>query len=169
MRPSGYTLIELLVVISMISLFSVIAFVSFKDFSQDQVLNKAIDKLGNTLRTAQTNGSAGVLCGNSPSLSWRIEFTTLKPNEIKLSCELADGTILNKDTKILEGVNIVETKADSCPVEPLTIRFKSSQVDFLGADCLDASFKVNIKLKDMKTGVEKTINISKGGALNVQN
>lgn len=177
MRSAGYTLVELLIAIAITSIFSLVGFVSYKNFSDDQIIKKATDEVQTIIRVAQTNGSTGVFCNDLSSLAWSIQFVNNKTDEIKLYCEIADGTIFEKDTLLLKGTDINDIKADGCPsssypADSFTIRFRSgaTNMEFIGTqECLKNSPQITIKVKDTKSEVIKNIFVSKGGTVNVKN
>lgn len=173
----GYTLIELLVVISIIGILSVVVFVNFQGFSQDQALAKGILQIQNALRFAQSNATAGVLCGTTGGAAWSAQFESDKTT-INILCEKSTA---NQKTFSLEGVNLDSIKASECnantnPPFAVTYAAISGNVSFgkAGDDvCLTTnSPKVTFTLKNPKnSGTNsntKPLTISKGGAIDVQ-
>lgn len=175
MRPAGYTLIELLIVISIIGLLTVAGFVNFKDFTSDQVAIKAAGQVQTYLRLAQSNATSSTLCNNVATASWSLKF--LDGQTIELHCDPAN--YLQK-TYTLENATVsMKCSPDSsvCPPSgstfnpPLTVNFSSlyGKVTFTGGDsCVGNSSTVMIIVKNAKKNNYKCINLSKGGAIDVQ-
>ena len=88
---AGYTLVELLVVISILAVLGVFVIVNFKNFAQDQVINKSIGQMQSVLRLAQSNATSGAFCligCPNPNLAcgdWWAEFSA-GGSQINLFC-----------------------------------------------------------------------------------
>ena len=166
-------MIELLVVISIIGILSIVVFVNFNNFSQDQVLVRALLQVQNALRFAQTNATTGVLCGSSGGSSWSAEFESDKTT-INILCEKSTAS---QKTFSLENVEIDQVQASSCTsASPLPLKITYSpvtgKVDFgkMGDDiCLTTnSSTLTLTIKNLKNGNTKNLTISKGGAVDVR-
>lgn len=177
MSCRGYTLIELLVVIFIIGILSVAVFVNFKDFAQDQILNKAVGQIQTHLRLAQANATAGVLCQGQGGADWTVVFQANQKN-LDLTCD-ASGVVIK--TLSLEGVQIDSVRSSTCTAScsnasclPLSVNYAkldgsvriTSTAD--QTTCLSTSNQILIVVKNLNTNNVKSFTISKGGAIDAQ-
>ncbi len=175
---SGFTLVELLVVITITALVGIVVFANFKNFTQDQVLNKAVGQIQTYLRLAQANATAGVLCNNQGGVPWSVKFDG---NKLKLS--LTCGTLESEQkVQTLEGAEVVSIQCSpvpnaSCPPDgstfppPLTVNFTAlnGNVGFAGGDsCITSASTLMIVLRNQKNDAKACFTISQGGAIDVQ-
>lgn len=168
----GFTLVELLVVISIMAILGVVAFVNFKDFAQDQVVNKAIGQIQTSLRLAQANATSSVTCLGLGGADWSVQIRPDGTN-VDLICGPSNAVI---QTTILENVEVDPIEGSACSPGsthslPLTVTYTklSGTVKIDGSDnCIDDSSTVKVTVRNMRTDKTKTFTISKGGAINVQ-
>ncbi|MBI2018653.1 prepilin-type N-terminal cleavage/methylation domain-containing protein [Candidatus Daviesbacteria bacterium] len=168
----GFTLVELLVVISIMALLGVVAYANFKDFAQDQVVNKAIGQIQTAFRLAQANATSGVTCLDLGGADWSVQIRTDGTN-VDLICGSSNSVV---QTTILENVEVDSVGGSACApgstsALPLTVTYSklSGTVKIDGSDnCIDNSATVSVNFKNLKTSNTKTFTISKGGAINVQ-
>ena len=168
----GFTLVELLIVISIMALLGVVAYANFKDFAQDQVVNKAIGQIQTAFRLAQANATSGVTCLGLGGADWSVKIRTDGIN-VDLICGSSNSVI---QTTILENVEVGSVEGSGCTPHstfalPLTITYSklSGSVAIDGSDnCIDNSSTVSVNLRNLRTSSTKTFTISKGGAINVQ-
>ena len=179
MRSGGYTLIELMVAISIMAILGIIAFVNFKDFSQDQILNKAVGQVQTYLRLAQSNATSGLKCNDNPAESWMIEFET-NQTDIKLKCKSASSADIEKQTLTLEGNVIVDSISGTTCVNAtfhdstMTVVYGNlyGKPSFILAkgrsnECIADVSSITITLK-RNSSTPKSLVINKGGAIRVQ-
>lgn len=174
----AFTLIELLVVIAITAILGVVAFVNFKDFAQDQILNKAQGQIQTYLRLAQANATAGVICNNQGGADWRVRLDT----DIGLECSTNNfENIYSIKTLTLENVKIASVGSPTCSAVcsnasclPLYVSYSklSGSVkiksDVEQTSCLKTSNQILINIKNLKTDKIKSFTISKGGAIDAQ-
>lgn len=169
----GFTLVELLIVISIMAILGVVSYVNFKDFAQDQVINKAIGQIQTTLRLAQANATSSVICpGLENAADWSVNIKTDGIN-VDLICGPSNSVI---QTTVLENVEVDPIEGSACSPGsthslPLAITYSklSGLVKIDGSDnCIDGSSTVKVTVRNMRTDNTKTFTISKGGAINVQ-
>lgn len=158
MRSGGFTLIELLVVISIMALLAVFAFVNFKDFAQDQVLNKAAGEVQTYLRLAQSNATSSTLCNNQGAASWFLIFNS---TTIELRCNPENYL---QRTYSLENA-LIAISGSGCTLNlPATLSYLVGTAELSGA-CTSVTFTVsNIQ----NPALTKNITVSKGGAIDVE-
>ena len=192
MKSAGYTFIELLVVISIISIMSISGFVYFKNFSQDQMIAKAIGQIQTYFRLAQSNATASTNCPNPAAtkgvISW---FITLSDTTIKLGCNTTDKSgnsyILSNKTYTLENAKVDSVIGADCgatssvsTTSSLTLVFStgSGSLSFSSSSdtstCLASDTWAFTVKNTSDTGSCddspnncKKFTISKGGAINV--
>lgn len=171
----GFTLIELMVVIAITAILGIVAFVNFKDFAQNQVLNKAVGQIQTYLRLAQANATAGVLCSGQGGASWSVKF--VDDTTLKLTC--GSTGIDQKNLDLDENARIDSIKcspaSSECPQTgfnaPLTVNFAplDGKINFSAGDsCINTASTLLITLKNLKNNSYKCFTISKGGAIDVQ-
>lgn len=162
----GFTLIELLVVISITALVGIVAFANFKNFTQDQILRKAEGQIQTYLRLAQANATSSFVCGTTGGVSWSVIFRSDGVN-IDLACGLND---MVKQTLSLKDAEIIAASGSSCQASfPLTFRYAALSGKLTSTDqCINNSSTININLKNLKNNSQKSFNISKGGAIDVE-
>lgn len=174
----GFSLIELLVVISIASTLTVLGFVNFKDFSAEQVSNKAVGEIQTFLRLAQSNATTSTICKKSDGTSeggatWSLVFRVNKTT-IDLVC---GSTNAIQKTYVLENATvdtIVGSACDGSSTIPLTLTYSSGSgaltfsSPLASPSCL-ASENWTFTIKNtLNTNKTKLLKISKGGAINVQ-
>lgn len=171
-KYAGYTLIEILVVISLIALISTFVFVNFRGNNKEQLLNKTINQIQSSLKLAQNNASAGVLCGNQIAGSgWSVNFPDNK--SLQLICD-KDPDVSHIKTIQFDRTIISSLKcsSDISLPPPLTVSYSSLSglLTFSPQNsCLSQTSEVQITLQNDKDAtISKTFKISKGGAVNVQ-
>lgn len=176
----GFTLVELLVVMAITAILGTVVFVNFKDFTQDQVLNKATGQIQTYLRLAQANATAGVLCNNQGGADWRINFKD--KTSINLECSINNfANIVSSKTLTLENVQIDSVASPTCAATcsnssclPLFVTYSKLdgsvkiKSDVEQTSCLNTSNQVLINIKNLKTTNLKSFMISKGGATDAQ-
>lgn len=160
MRSAGFTLIELLVVISVMSIFGIVAFVNFKDFSSDQVINKALGQIQTMLRLAQSNATSSVICETEGGVSWTVNFRD--ETHIELLCG-PDNKV--KQPLVLENAAIVGLKCSVVSYSPLF-----GNLTFSGDEtCIKNASQIVIYVDNsLKPGNPKSLTISKGGSIDVK-
>ena len=175
----GYTLIELLVVISIIGLISTIGFVNYKTFSQDQGLNKAAGEIQTYLRLAQSNSTSSTLCGTIGGVLWRARIYAVSNNDSGVDIDCGSPAPDEQHPyKSLSLKNIrIAVNGISCPAFPqtcLSVDFAalSGATSIVGgstdiAISISNSSSVTVQLTNLN-GSSKSFNISKGGAVDVQ-
>ncbi len=166
----GFTLVELLIVISIIGILGVLTFANFKDFSQAQILSKAITDTQTILRQAQSNATSSTLCNNTGGLNWGVNFNS-SGTGVDLICGPADSV---QKTINFTNVKVVSIKGSSC-ISKLNLPFKISysplygKVTFTGSDnCIALSPTITLSITNNKTGEQKSFNITQGGATDAQ-
>lgn len=170
----GYTLIELLVVISIIAIMAVVGFVNFKNFSASKVTEKAVGQVQTLLRLAQSNASSGTVCGSVGGVTWSLILKADKKN-IDLVCGALDAPQLQK-TYTLENAEIDSIKCSTTAAAfnpPLTISYAhlSGKMAFSSTEgCVGSAADLIITLKNKinPSAAQKTLTISKGGAIDVR-
>lgn len=163
MRSAGFTFIELLVVISVMSIFGVVAFVNFKDFSSEQIVDKALGQIQSILRLAQSNATASVLCETEGGVSWAVNFKDA--THIELLCG-PDNKI--KQTLVLENAFIKEIE---CSVVKISYAPLFGNLTFSGDEtCIKNASQIIIYVDNsLKQGENpKSLTISKGGSIDVK-
>ncbi len=178
MRPAvdpkrlGFTLIELLVVIAIISILSVAGFVNYRNFSADQVTNKAAGDVKSILRLAQSNSTSSTACGALiGGVSWAVIFNS-DALSIGLVCGPANSL---QRTYTLDNAQI-QIKGSSCATSstlPITVTYPAGvgSLTFGSSDpCLVSSPTLSITVSNTRdtTASPKSFKISKGGAIDVQ-
>ena len=176
MRSRGYTLVELLVVVSVMALIGVVAFVNFKDFSQDQFLNKAAGQIQSFLRLAQSNATSSNLCGTLGGVSWTVRFNSDK-STADIICD-SDLTKPPYKTLALQNVKIDSITATVCTALTLPVMVTYTALSGIptmadssggtNSTCLISSQSITINLINTKNNTLKSFSISKGGAIDVQ-
>lgn len=162
---NAFTLIELLVVIAIIGILGIGVFVNFKDFAQEQFLNRAISDIQTLIREAQANSTTSLLCKDQSGVDWAVNFQTNR-EKIDLIC----GANISVKTLSLVNIQVQSIKGSACLSGgdlPLTITFSklSGRVKFEGSDtCINSSKTVLINLKNLKTNNIKGFTVSRGGA-----
>lgn len=161
MRSGGFTLIELLVVISIMAIMVVVGFVNFKDFAQDQVLNKAAGQVQTYMRLAQSNATSSTLCNAQGATSWSLKFVTA--NSIELRCDPADYEYRKY---ALDGAQMQIKCGSANLIFPTTFTYSTGAGTFK-TDCLGT---VTFTLTNASNpgASSKSFNISQGGAIDVQ-
>lgn len=159
----GFTLIEILVVISIMALLAVGSFVYFKDFSARQYTNKAAGEIQSLFRLAQSNATSSTICkkgdGTNDQSKWSLKFFN-DHQTIKLLCG-QDNT--EKRTYILENARFESSR--NLPVQVNYAPGSGVLTFSCEPDCNSAqslTFTLNPGAN------QKTLTISKGGAVNVQ-
>lgn len=176
MKHSGYTLIELLVVISIIGILGLVAFVNYRNFSQDQILNKGIGQIQTILRLAQANATSGALCGNNGGVKWTVKFSNSDQTRVDLVC--SDTKTVNM--YYLENLRISAITSSSClsdtyPAASVLVNYAalSGKMDFSGDDCVNGNQSVTsptltINIVSTVNDNHKQLILTKGGSISVQ-
>lgn len=170
----GYTLVELLVVLVIIAIISLIGFINYKSFAADQIIQKAVGVVQSTIRLAQSNATASVLCNTNASSSWAVK---LDSGSIDLSCRQTDQTTdLLQKTYLLENAQIDKLKCGGRDLEfgpPVTLTYLTGAgtLTFSGSDsCLPNAPSLQITIKNIQNPnvSPRPFTISKGGAIDVK-
>ena len=171
MRYAGYTLIELLVVISIMVILSIVAMVSVKDFSSDQILNKAVGQVQTLLRLVQSNATASVLCNGQGAIAWSLIIDT---TNIELHCEPANFLYRNYPLENYAQVDAISCASNRASL-PVSLSYPpgagtlvfSSNPDDPSNTCSTAD-SWTFTIKNTKNDNTKSFKINRGGAINVQ-
>lgn len=158
MLKRGYTLVELMVVLTILAIIGLVAFANLKTFSKTQTVDQAISEVQSFLRLAQSNATAGVICGTQGGAYWAVKFES--NTQLKLRCG-PTGVETEQKTLDLVGVQV----SYSCPLDSQLI---VTYAPLSGAVNLGSCSDVTITLTSTQDGQSKSFVITKGGAINVQ-
>lgn len=161
---SGFTLVELLVVVAIMALVGVVAIANFRTFGEDEALKNAAFDIVSLIRTAQTNATSNVKCGNSYGATWQVEFASNQV--INLKCQISTEKIVQL------GTNITINSVTGLPPAACSAGFGSAinfapingNISFHDSDCSE----LTVTLKNSKTGNTKNVIMDKGGKFDVQ-
>lgn len=163
----GFTLVELLVVISIIVIFGIMAFANFKDFSQEQVTNKALGQIKTLLHLAQSNATTSTTCEGEGGVSWAVNF--VDSSNIQLICGPQSKV---QQTLSLENATIVAIKCSAEGVSfnpPVKVSYSplsGNLTFFADAQCVKSASLLYISVDSLqRSGNPKSLIISKGGVI----
>lgn len=186
----GYTLVELIVVIGILSVLGGVFLNNFKNFSQQQLLNKNISNLQSRIVAVQGAALANQKCDSSTSsLYWYSSIVSSGGNFwLQTYCYgIAGGvvsTVMTDSFKLDSGLNINVCKDSSSCSSPapacvlalnssssVQLNFKSltGEISFSSpsAACLSTGSSLTIELVNSVNNSKREIYIKKGGVISV--
>ncbi len=160
-------------VISVMVILGVATFANFRDFSSEQVTNKALGEIKTLLHLAQSNATTSTVCekGDRDSVSWTVNFKN--ETSIELLCGPQSKV---KQTLSLENATIVGIKCSADGTSfgtsfspPVKVSYSplSGNLTFLSdVSCVKSASLILISVDSLqKSGNPKSFTVSKGGVI----
>jgi prepilin-type N-terminal cleavage/methylation domain-containing protein len=183
-KQLGFTLVEMLVVISILAIIGVGLFPNLRNFNTDQEFRNQVASMTQSIRTAQTNSQAKIMCPNNPYQSTSTWVFTVFTNSslYKIQGVCSDGTLPTMpDYQISSVAVVISGKAGSGPVTTVNCRSGTAtniqfnnynnSIEFNNVDPTDQSCNNLLKTFDelyldiTKGGTTYRITVNKGGGV----
>ncbi|MBI2017856.1 prepilin-type N-terminal cleavage/methylation domain-containing protein [Candidatus Daviesbacteria bacterium] len=166
----GFTLVEILVVIAIIGIIGAYIFVNFQSSKEEQKVQKELLQIQSTLKLAQSNASASVVCDDlGGGALWQVELNP-SSETVKIGCLKEGEDLRPKKTYALEtGVNMTffcpGTGSSFSSIVTITYAPFSGLPAFAGGDtCGVAGLGVRFQ-SEKDSAIFKQFTISSGGAV----